>query len=82
MGIITTEQKEQQQKKEDEKLRADIRKSLDVDTDSAGIVESLYKRIPTNARLLLENIAGVDTPITAEDFTKDELVEMILEAAC
>ena len=80
MGIITAEQKEQQQKKEDEKLRADIRKSLDVDTDSAGIVESLYKRIPTNARLLLENIAGVDTPITAEDFTKDELVEMVFLA--
>jgi hypothetical protein len=80
MGIITAEQKEQQQKNEDEKLRADIRKSLDVDTDSAGIVESLYKRIPTNARLLLENIAGVDTPITAEDFTKDELVEMVFLA--
>ena len=80
MGIITPEQKEQQQKEEDEKLRADIRKSLDVDTDSAGIVESLYKRIPTNARLLLENIAGVDTPITAEDFTKDELVEMVFLA--
>ena len=80
MGIITPEQKEQQQKEEDKKLRADIHKNLDVDTDSASIVESLYKRIPTNARLLLENLAGVDTPITAEDFTKDELVEMVFLA--
>ena len=80
MGIRTAEQIEKQQREKDEKLRADIRKSLDVDTNSAGIVESLYKRIPTNAGLLLENIAGVDTPITAEDFTKDELVEMVFLA--
>ena len=87
MGILMGKQlaaenakKEDQQKKRDAELRAKIRENLNVDTDSAGIVESLYKRIPTNARLLLENLAGVDTPITAEDFTKDELVEMVFLA--
>lgn len=38
----------------------------------AGLA-SLYKRLPTNMRLLGEYILGADTPITAEDFKPEEL---------
>ena len=38
----------------------------------AGLA-SLYKRLPTNMRLLGEYLLGADTPITAEDFKPEEL---------
>ena len=41
-----------------------------------GFYGSVYKKIPTNVRLLMENLTGVDTPITARDFTREELIEM------
>ena len=36
-------------------------------------IGSLYKRLPTNMRLLAENIFGADSPITEEDFKPEEL---------
>lgn len=39
----------------------------------AGLFNNLYKAIPTNIRLLSEQIAGVSTPITEKDFTPEEL---------
>jgi len=34
---------------------------------------SLYKKLPTNMRLLAENLFGVDSPITEKDFKPEEL---------
>jgi hypothetical protein len=36
-------------------------------------IGSLYRKLPTNMRLLAENLFGVDTPITEEDFKPEEL---------
>jgi hypothetical protein len=38
-----------------------------------GLFSSLYKQIPTNIRLLGESIFGKTDPITAKDFTAEEL---------
>jgi hypothetical protein len=38
-----------------------------------GLFSSLYKQIPTNIRLLGESIVGKTDPITAKDFTAEEL---------
>ena len=62
--------------KKDAQLRAEVAKGLDIRKDDEGFVRSLYNNIPTNIRLLVENMVGVDTPITAKDFTKDELIEI------
>ena len=62
--------------KKDAQLRAEVAKGLDIRKDDEGFVRSLYNNIPTNIRLLVENIVGIDTPITAKDFTKDELIEI------
>jgi len=62
--------------KKDAQLRAEVAKGLDIRKDDEGFVRSLYNNIPTNIRLLVENMVGVDTPITAKDFTKEELIEM------
>ena len=40
--------------------------------EGAG-VGSLYKKIPTNIRLFMEQMFGADSPITEEDFTAEEL---------
>lgn len=39
----------------------------------AGLFDILYKAIPTNVRLVGEQIAGVSKPITEKDFTAEEL---------
>jgi len=36
-------------------------------------IGSLYRRLPTNMRLLAENLFGVDRPITEKDFKPEEL---------
>jgi len=66
----------EQAEKKDAQLRAEVAKGLDIRKDDEGFVRSLYNNIPTNIRLLVENMVGVDTPITAKDFTKDELIEI------
>ena len=38
-----------------------------------GLFSTLYKAIPTNVRLVGEQIAGVSKPITEKDFTPEEL---------
>ena len=58
------------------KLRSEVEKSLNLKDDDEGYIRGLYKKIPTNVRLLMENLTGVDTPITARDFTREELIEM------
>ena len=62
--------------KKDAQLRAEVAKGLDIRKDDEGFVRSLYNKIPTIIRLLVENMVGVDAPITAKDFTKEELIEM------
>jgi hypothetical protein len=66
----------EQAEKRDAQLRAEVAKGLDIRKDDEGFVRSLYNNIPTNIRLLVENMVGVDTPITAKDFTKEELIEI------
>ena len=39
--------------------------------------EKLYQQLPTNVRLYLEFLAGKDSPITEQDFTRDELEYMV-----
>jgi|TARA_R110000803_G_scaffold70867_1_gene133863 hypothetical protein len=39
-------------------------------------ISTLYDKIPTNMRLLLEFIGNKKTPITEKDFTQDELLEI------
>lgn len=39
--------------------------------------ETLYQQLPTNVRLYLEFLAGKDSPITEQDFTRDELEYMV-----
>jgi len=80
MGIETPKQKQKKQIEADNKQRERIRKRVASSKDSEGIVRSLYNKIPTNVRLLVENLTGVDRPITAADFTEDELVEMVFLA--
>ena len=41
-----------------------------------GGIADLYKKIPTNIRLYGESMVGVDSPITEEDFTTEELEYM------
>ena len=41
-----------------------------------SFIRRAYKTIPTNVRLLLEYMAGSDSPITEKDFTEAELKEM------
>ena len=60
----------------DAALRQKIRNELILNKPPQGVMAGLYKKIPTNIRLLAENIVGVDRPITNKDFTNDELVEM------
>ena len=36
-------------------------------------IGSLYRRLPTNMRLLIENLLSVDSPITEKDFKPEEL---------
>ena len=76
MGVQTPEQ----QIEADDKQRERIRKRVASSKNSESIVRSLYNKIPTNVRLLVENLTGVDRPITAADFTEDELVEMVFIA--
>ena len=57
--------------------RKRIRQTLKLNNKSDSL-RSLYKKIPTNARLFLENLAGIDRPITNKDFTDDELIEMMI----
>jgi len=40
---------------------------------SEGGIGELYKKIPTNLRLLGEYLAGAESPITEKDFTTEEL---------
>ena len=40
---------------------------------SEGGIRELYKKIPTNLRLLGEYLAGAESPITEKDFTTEEL---------
>ena len=61
-------------------LRKLIKQKYDLKQDQEGAIRSLYKMIPTNVRLLMENLAGADDVITAADFTEDELVEMLVMA--
>ena len=61
-------------------LRQKIRNELILNKPPEGIMAGLYKKIPTNMRLLAENLVGVDRPITNKDFTNDELVEMAFMA--
>lgn len=61
-------------------LRQKIRNELVLNKPPEGIMAGLYKKIPTNMRLLGENLVGVDRPITNKDFTNDELVEMAFMA--
>ena len=62
-------------KKEQERKR--IQKEYNLGNDSFSF-RDVYNKIPTNARLLVENILGRKSDITEKDFTEDELVEMIL----
>ena len=88
MGITTTKEEFETQSEylkgrrieENNKLRSIIRERVASSKDSESIFRSLYNKIPTNVRLLVENLTGVDRPITAADFTEDELVEMIFLA--
>ena len=48
--------------------------------DESFSFRNLYNKIPTNARLLIENVLGKDSDITEKNFTNDELIEMILLA--
>ena len=61
---------------DDKALREKIRSQLVLNKPPEGIMAGLYKRIPTNVRLLAENLVGVERPITNQDFTNDELIEM------
>ena len=88
MGITTTKEEFETQSEylkgrrieENNKLRSIIRERVASSKESESIFRSLYNKIPTNVRLLVENLTGVDRPITAADFTEDELVEMIFLA--
>ena len=61
-------------------LRKLIKQKYNLRQDQEGAIRSLYKMIPTNLRLLMENLVGADDVITAADFTEDELVEMLVMA--
>jgi hypothetical protein len=61
-------------------LRKLVKQKYDLKQDQEGAIRSLYKMIPTNVRLLMENLTGADDVITAADFTEDELVEMLVMA--
>ena len=56
--------------------RDDLRSKYKLPPEPTGLA-GLYKKIPTNMRLLLENLVGKDTPITEKDFTNDELLQMV-----
>ena len=43
------------------------------DRENGEGIQSLYRKLPTNMRLLLEQIVGVERPITEEDFRPEEL---------
>ena len=60
-----------------EQERKRIQKKYNLGNDSFSF-RNVYNKIPTNARLLVENILGRKSDITEKDFTEDELIEMIL----
>ena len=55
--------------------RERLRSQYEFPPEPTGIA-GLYKKIPTNMRLLIENIFGRDTTITEKDFTTNELLQM------
>ena len=75
-GASKLKQMQREQEAEDNKLRAEVAKKLNLQDDDETFVQGMYKKIPTNVRLVVENMVGVDSPITAKDFTKEELIEM------
>ena len=75
-GASKLKQMQREQEAKDNKLRAEVAKKLNLQDNDETFVQGMYKKIPTNVRLLVENIVGVDSPITAKDFTKEELIEM------
>jgi len=60
----------------DNPYKADIAARYKLNPEDSGL-RSLYKKIPTNMRLFIENLLGDTSTITEDDFTNDELIEMI-----
>ena len=60
----------------DDPYKADIAARYKLNPEDSGL-RSLYKKIPTNMRLFIENLIGDTSTITEDDFTNDELIEMI-----
>ena len=56
--------------------KADIASRYKLNPEDSGI-RSLYKKIPTNMRLYIENLLGDTSTITENDFTNKELIEII-----
>ena len=63
---------------EEERLsrNADIASRYKLNSEDSGL-RNLYKKIPTNMRLLIENLIGDTSTITEDDFTNNELIEII-----
>ena len=59
-----------------DKERKEIENTYELNPKS-NVMNSFYKMIPTNMRLFGENILGSDKPITKEDFTNEELIQII-----
>ena len=72
MGIIIVPQERQ-----DSARRESLQDTLLLNEEPTGIA-GLYKKLPTNFRLLLENLVGVEEPVTEKDFTDSELIQMVL----
>ena len=60
----------------DDPYKANIADRYKLNPEDSGL-RSLYKKIPTNMRLFVENLLGDTSTITEDDFTNDELIEMI-----
>ena len=60
----------------DDPYKANIADRYKLNPEDSGL-RSLYKKIPTNMRLFIENLLGDTSTITEDDFTNDELIEMI-----
>jgi hypothetical protein len=57
-------------------ITPDIAARYKLNPEDSGL-RNLYKKIPTNMRLFIENLLGDTSTITEDDFTNDELIEMI-----
>jgi len=73
--------REQQRKPEDieyENKIKNIKKRYELEEKPFSLSGIYKKIIPTNARLLVENLLGKDSTITENDFTVDQLAQIIL----